>query len=233
MEHDTVRQFLIIMISINAVMIGVDADHNNASTRDIFLVIEGVFLLLFVTELTLNLIGLGWLFFDEYWHHIDAAVVVISTVDFALSLASSGASTGLSVVRLVRVLRILRVISHSDKLAYLVGSFIKGMQGLMWVILLLCLFLYIFAVLAKAFFDDNVSHRRPPVYMYVDDSSLTLDGRVQCPLTFSILHVLVAHYSQSSQPSLQRRAWMRIDCGEPYHNQWSPYFRLRRTTALL
>jgi len=162
MEHDTVRQFLIIMISINAVMIGVDADHNNASTRDIFLVIEGVFLLLFVTELTLNLIGLGWLFFDEYWHHIDAAVVVISTVDFALSLASSGASTGLSVVRLVRVLRILRVISHSDKLAYLVGSFIKGMQGLMWVILLLCLFLYIFAVLAKAFFDDNVSHRRPP-----------------------------------------------------------------------
>jgi len=144
------------MISLNAVMIGVESDHESDSTKDAFLAIESVFLFIFLTELILNLIGFGWMFFDEVWHWIDAGVVVVSVFDFCLSLASDDdKSTGLSVLRLVRVLRVLRVISHSEKLAYLVSSFAKGMEGLMWVILLMILFLYIFAVLGKAFFADS------------------------------------------------------------------------------
>ena len=63
--------------------------------------------------------------------------------------------SGLSVFRLLRSIRVLRVISHSETMSSLLASFMKGMQSLSWVILLLVLFLYIFAVLAKSFFGDS------------------------------------------------------------------------------
>ena len=157
MEHALVRYFLICVICVNSLMIGIEADHKSDSSKDAFFIIEPCFLMIFVTELALNLVGFGWLFFDEYWHHIDACVVLVSLVDYIVTLASDDDGNGLSVLRLVRVLRVLRIISHSEKLASLVSAFAKGMESLMWVLLLLVLFLYIFAVLGKSFFAESVT----------------------------------------------------------------------------
>lgn len=159
MEHVLVRRFLVCVIALNSLMIGIEADHKTDTTDRVFFIIESVFLFIFILELTLNLIGYGWLYFDEFWHHIDTGVVVVSVLDYLITLVSEGdgGSTGLSILRLVRVLRVLRVISHSEKLASLVSAFAKGMEGLVWVILLMMLFLYIFAVLGKSFFAESVT----------------------------------------------------------------------------
>ena len=145
------------VISLNSIMIGIEADHKSESSKDVFFAIESCFLFIFLAELTLNLVGFGWLYFDEYWHQCDAGVVVVSVIDYIIVLASDGDGKGLSVLRLVRVLRVLRVISHSERLASLVAAFAKGMEGLMWVLLLMVLFLYIFAVLGKSFFAESVT----------------------------------------------------------------------------
>jgi hypothetical protein len=156
MEHQAVRIFIMLFIVLNSIMIGVEADYNSSdATKSFFLAVESIFLVVFIVELCLNLLGFGFMYFDDPWHQCDAGVVLVSLIDFAVTVSSDGSSSGLSVVRLVRGLRVLRVISHSERLTYLVASFYKGMEGLMLVMVLLVLFIYIAAVLGQAFFGES------------------------------------------------------------------------------
>jgi len=154
MESTPVKAFMMGAIVVNAVIIGVEADYGDDSLG--WLMVELAFLVIFTTELVLNLIGFGKIFFLDPWNWIDFFVVASSLLDFFITLIVGAGSSGLSVLRLIRLIRVLRVISFIDKLVYLVAAFAKGMESAGWVLVLLLLALYIFAVLGKAFFGDSV-----------------------------------------------------------------------------
>jgi len=153
MEHWTVKGFIMLAILANAVMIGVEADYGDSSFA--WKGLEMCFLCIFTTELVMNMIGFGWLHFKDIWNCVDAFVVVFSILDLMMTLALSSDSTGLSVLRLVRLVRVFRLVSSLEKLVYLVAAFAKGMQSAGWVLILMVLAMYIFAVLAKSFFGDS------------------------------------------------------------------------------
>ena len=138
----------------NAILIGIETDWSGPASPTLE-ALEAVCVLIFLGELVLMLFGFGWIYFQDPWHHLDALVVFTSTIDFIVTQVQESKMSGLSVFRLLRSIRVLRVISHSETMSSLLASFMKGMQSLSWVILLLVLFLYIFAVLAKSFFGDS------------------------------------------------------------------------------
>lgn len=155
MESAPVKIFLTSMIILNAISIGIEADHGDPEAP-LWVALEMIFLCIFTIELGLNLVAFGWIFFEDIWRWLDAFVVLVSLVDFAITLTSDASgSTGLSVVRLVRVIRVLRVVSVFEKMVYLVNAFLAGMQNVMWVLLLLTLVLYIMGVLAQSLFGKS------------------------------------------------------------------------------
>jgi len=86
----------------------------------------------------------------------------------------------LSVVRLMRILRVigrmtrvLRVISIAEKLVLLVESFIQGMKSAFWVMLLLLLAIYVFAVLGLALFGGDDAKE---LQMALDKATNTSDA---------------------------------------------------------
>lgn len=155
MESVPVKIFLTTMIILNAISIGIEADHGDPEDS-FWVAIETTFLIIFTVELTLNLTAFGWVFFEDVWRWLDAFVVVVSLLDMIITMTTdSTSSSGLSVIRLVRVVRVLRVVSVFEKMVYLVNAFLAGMQNVMWVLLLLGLVLYIAGVLAQSFFGQS------------------------------------------------------------------------------
>jgi len=58
---------------------------------------------------------------------------------------------------LMRLSRIVKLVAFTERLVLLVESFVVGMSSAFWVMILLLLALYIFAVLAKELFGDNAA----------------------------------------------------------------------------
>ncbi|CEL99129.1 unnamed protein product [Vitrella brassicaformis CCMP3155] len=120
--------------------------------------------MVFLVELLLRLYAYGLLFFRGAFNWFDFVLVVVSVVDdiaFGLfgeviygSAQTADTQGGpklrafsvLRVVRLIRVVRVLRVLKLFRQLQLLVKGLIKGITALFWVMLLLCLFIFICAV---------------------------------------------------------------------------------------
>jgi len=154
MDSMAVKIALVALILSNAVIIGVQTDYGDGSTG--WLAVEMFFLFAFTVELILNVTGFGKLFFTDSWNLLDFFIVVTSLLDFVMYLAAVGeGNSGTSVARLIRVMRVvrvLRIITFLEKLATLVTAFAMGMINAGWVMLLITIACYIFAVLGKTFF---------------------------------------------------------------------------------
>jgi len=149
------RIFFGVCIMVNAVIIGVEADHGDHSP-EVWQAIELCFVLIFSMELALNLLAFGRLYWERYENCFDAFVVVASVIDFSVSSALSGhQGSALSVIRLFRIVRLMRLITFLDQLSFLVETFVKGMKDVGWAIVLWMLCLYTFAVVAKTLFGKS------------------------------------------------------------------------------
>ena len=86
---------------INGVLIGVQADHDKGGND--WKVVELVFIVLFVIEILMKLIGFGMYFWLDTWNVADICIVGISVVQMFI-----GASGGLSSLRMLRIFRVTR-----------------------------------------------------------------------------------------------------------------------------
>jgi voltage-gated sodium channel len=104
-------------------------------------------LTLFCLELGLRIGGHGrrpWRFFADGWNVFDAAIVLVCLLPMHTGFAA--------VFRLVRVLRVLRLVTALPRLQLLVGALIKSLPSMSYVVLLLALLFYVYAVGGVALF---------------------------------------------------------------------------------
>ena len=112
------------------------------------------FLVIFGAELVLRLIGFGFMFFDSWPNRIDFTIVLVA---FPLSLAAKtvvrdGAGLGLvMVLRLFRLFRIARLFTNFRELNIIVRSFANALVGSFWVLVMMMLMVYVFAIFARTF----------------------------------------------------------------------------------
>lgn len=207
MDSPAMKIFVFVCIIANAVTIGLEADYGGDG-HPMWEAMETAFILIFTAELALNLFSLQKMYFEDMWNWLDGGIVVISLVDLILAkLQQGGAPSALSVVRLIRILRIIRVISFLEKMVYLVSAFAKGMESVMWVLVLWVIALYIFAVMARGFFGDDEKLRRE------------VGGDVDTDLLFGTIPrcmvTLLGFYTYDATINIQR------SIGEVYPVSWA------------
>eukprot|EP00913_Durusdinium_trenchii_P010775 g10108.t1 len=155
-----------VMIAINAVLMGFEVDL--AKTGDIgWIIVENFFCILWITEMLLKLRALRLEYFWSPFNLLDFALVLLAIAEawiIPFLLPSTGGPSGLGVIRIVRIMRMLRLLRLIRRSACLNGvvlrklfknlwliivGFRESLSTLFWVIMLLTVVIYVFAIFLR------------------------------------------------------------------------------------
>lgn len=145
-NHPKAQLFIIVLIVVNAFMMGVgtfDFVTENPAVEAAFETTDLVFLYIFTFELGLQMVFRGYTLFMDGWLVFDLLIVVLSW-----SFAQ------LQIIRAFRIFRALRIITRIETMRNLVMALFDIMPRLGAITALLLLIFYIFAVLFTQLFGE-------------------------------------------------------------------------------
>jgi voltage-gated sodium channel len=145
------RRLILSIILLNALLVGVNTYSQPGSGLDAILSdVDKVILGIFTVEIVLRLFAAGSLkkYLSDPWNLFD--VVVVS----ACYIPSLGAI--MSVARTLRVLRTLRAVAVFPTLRRIVGALLRSIPGMGYVLLLLTILVYVYAVIGTSIFGEAV-----------------------------------------------------------------------------
>lgn len=146
-ESRRVQHAIVILIIINAVILGLETSSSVMSHIGPFLIgADRIILAVFVLEIGIKLFAYRLRFFSVAWNVFDFVVVGIALIP---------ASGPLAVLRALRVLRVLRLISMVPKLRFIVEALLHAVPGIASIAGLMLLLFYVFAVMATGLFGDS------------------------------------------------------------------------------
>lgn len=145
-NHEKVQNGIIILIAINAAMMGIGTFpfvNDDPKVEAAFILTDKIFVSIFTAELGMQIIYLGFRLFLDGWLVFDFLIIVISwsfdTIGF---------------VRAFRVFRALRLITRVKVMKNLVLALFSVLPRMGAIGLLLLLISYIFAVMLTQLFKD-------------------------------------------------------------------------------
>lgn len=145
------QRLVIFAIIVSAILIGLETSPEIMGKWGSSLkIIDRLLVLLFALEIGLKLLSHGrefWRFFREPWNVFDFVVVAVCLLPASPQY--------LVVLRLFRVLRVLRLVTTVPKLQLLVGALFKSIPSMGYIIVLLSVHFYIYAVLGTFLFGAN------------------------------------------------------------------------------
>eukprot|EP00931_Biecheleriopsis_adriatica_P044082 TRINITY_DN25189_c0_g1_i1.p1 TRINITY_DN25189_c0_g1~~TRINITY_DN25189_c0_g1_i1.p1 ORF type:complete len:634 (-),score=102.82 TRINITY_DN25189_c0_g1_i1:63-1964(-) len=169
------------LVAINSVTLGIQVELSstepNAPEPVWFLFLQVFFVLIFLSELLVRIVASGKSFWflsnpDWIWNYSDTTIVVLSTTECILTIASSavGGSFGnlrilriFRLARVVRAVRIVRLVRFVRALRTLVSSIASTMRPLLWAMFLLAMIIYVFSVMftdvVTGHLAENFSHQ--------------------------------------------------------------------------
>lgn len=170
-------------------------------------IIEYVFLVIYIIELSFRFIVFRLSAFKDNWVKFDFAIVLLSlteTIVFFVTQANSFLAQlqMLRILRLVRLARAVRLMVQFQVLWQLVQGLVICANVLVWTALLVMFMLYIFALFGMEFirYDTNLSHNHPynvaaTTYFFgLTDSMLTI-LQYMCFDSIASIHRPVMHHS--------------------------------------
>uniref|UniRef100_A0AAY4E464 Voltage-dependent L-type calcium channel subunit alpha n=1 Tax=Denticeps clupeoides TaxID=299321 RepID=A0AAY4E464_9TELE len=150
---------MFVLILLNTVTLAVQHYEQSKTFSYIMDILNMVFTGLFTVEMMLKLMALRLRnYFVDAWNSFDALIVVGSVVDivvteFSVSLSSEDSSrVSITFFRLFRVMRLVKLLSKGEGIRTLLWTFIKSLQALPYVALLIAMIFFIYAVIGMQTF---------------------------------------------------------------------------------
>ncbi|XP_032869031.1 voltage-dependent T-type calcium channel subunit alpha-1I [Amblyraja radiata] len=163
--HKLFDYIVLAFIFLNCITVALERPEiSQGSTERIFLSVSNYFFTaIFVAEMTLKVVSLGFYIGDQAylrssWNILDGFLVFVSLIDIVVSLASAGGAKILGVLRVLRLLRTLRplrVISRAPGLKLVVETLISSLKPIGNIVLICCAFFIIFGILGVQLFKGK------------------------------------------------------------------------------
>uniref|UniRef100_A0A3B5BNM1 Voltage-dependent T-type calcium channel subunit alpha n=1 Tax=Stegastes partitus TaxID=144197 RepID=A0A3B5BNM1_9TELE len=163
--HKMFDHIVLVIIFLNCITIAMERPHiDSGSAERIFLTLSNyIFTAIFVVEMTVKIVALGWCFGDKAylrssWNILDGMLVTISVIDILVSLISNSGTKILGmlrVLRLLRTLRPLRVISRAPGLKLVVETLMSSLKPIGNIVVICCAFFIIFGILGVQLFKGK------------------------------------------------------------------------------
>ncbi|KAG7495273.1 dihydropyridine-sensitive L-type skeletal muscle calcium channel subunit alpha-1-like [Solea senegalensis] len=171
---------MFLLIMLNTMCLGMQHCNQSAHVTHLSDMLNMIFTVLFTVEMILKLMAFKAKgYFGDPWNVFDFVIVIGSVVDVMLSeidaaLASSGGlyclhgcaavdpmqaiassenmSVSITFFRLFRVMRLVKLLNRSEGIRNLLWTFIKSLQALPYVALLILMLFFIYAVVGMQIF---------------------------------------------------------------------------------
>uniref|UniRef100_A0AAV2LXQ9 Voltage-dependent L-type calcium channel subunit alpha n=1 Tax=Knipowitschia caucasica TaxID=637954 RepID=A0AAV2LXQ9_KNICA len=147
---------MFVLILLNTVTLAVQHYEQSKSFSHIMDILNMVFTGLFTVEMLLKLLALNLRhYFVDAWNSFDALIVVGSVVDIVVTEFSSGEDSSrvsITFFRLFRVMRLVKLLSKGEGIRTLLWTFVKSLQALPYVALLIAMIFFIYAVIGMQTF---------------------------------------------------------------------------------
>ncbi|XP_030639910.1 calcium channel, voltage-dependent, L type, alpha 1F subunit [Chanos chanos] len=147
---------MFVLILLNTVTLAVQHYEQSKPFSYTMDILNMVFTGLFTVEMIIKLLALRFRhYFVDAWNSFDALIVVGSVVDIVVTeFSSSEDSSRVSITffRLFRVMRLVKLLSKGEGIRTLLWTFIKSLQALPYVALLIAMIFFIYAVIGMQTF---------------------------------------------------------------------------------
>ncbi|XP_067934639.1 muscle calcium channel subunit alpha-1-like isoform X2 [Watersipora subatra] len=152
---------IIVLVFLNTVILSTE-HYNQQEWLEVFQEYANItFILLFTLEMILKMYSMGLrAYFLSLFNRYDCFVVICSIVERTLVFANIFPAIGVSVLRCARLLRVFKVTRHWTSLRNLVASLLNSMRSIASLLLLLFLFIVIFALLGMQLFGGKFTYDR-------------------------------------------------------------------------
>lgn len=168
--------FIVVVIMINALVIGLSADINPEAP--VWMTLEIVFFVTYLLEFVLKcwMFGVKNYFMgaDGAWNLFDFICLIISAVDLGIaSNTTKESGTSWNLLKILRVSRLARVVRLMrfrifKELKLMIMGLVSGLRALFWAVVLLMCMIYTISVVAVTMIDDV------PEFASIDRAMFTL-----------------------------------------------------------
>lgn len=158
-EHSAFESFIGCMILLSTICTGLEIDLEDATDPAMWLVIANIFCVTWISEMVAKLWELRRRYLQDPLNYVDMALVALSVFDAWILPFIELTSGNLILFRLLRLMRLLRlvkllqVLRRFRNLWLMVQGLVESVSTLNWVILMLCLVMYSFAVCLRLAVD--------------------------------------------------------------------------------
>ncbi|KAL4622587.1 voltage-dependent L-type calcium channel subunit alpha-1D-like [Arapaima gigas] len=153
---------MFVLILLNTVTLAVQHYEQSKLFSSVMDILNMIFTCLFTVEMILKLLALRLRhYFMDAWNSFDALIVVGSVLDIlvtelsvSLPLPGSEESSRVSITffRLFRVMRLVKLLNKGEGIRTLLWTFVKSLQALPYVGLLIAMIFFIYAVIGMQTF---------------------------------------------------------------------------------
>lgn len=172
-DSDKVQNFIIFLIMLNALFMGLETFPwwTNALGQ-LVQIIDVCFITVFLVEILLRLYAHGLVFFKSGWNIFDFVIVAFSLIP------GNGVFSCFRVMRALRIFRTARLFARIGNLRIIVTAMLKALPNLVWLLVLLFIFFYIFAVLTTTLFGKMAPEKFGDIFVsfYSLFSLMTMEG---------------------------------------------------------
>uniref|UniRef100_A0A8C7PVX3 Voltage-dependent calcium channel alpha-1 subunit IQ domain-containing protein n=1 Tax=Oncorhynchus mykiss TaxID=8022 RepID=A0A8C7PVX3_ONCMY len=153
---------MFVLILLNTLTLAVQHYEQSKIFNSVMDILNLIFTALFTIEMIIKLLALRThQYFIDAWNSFDALIVVGSVLDIVVSeLSKESGKVSITFFRLFRVLRLVKLLSKGEGIRTLLWTFVKSLQALPYVGLLIAMIFFIYAVIGMQTFgkiaiDDN------------------------------------------------------------------------------
>lgn len=146
-ESSKFQNFIIILIVINAIVLGLETSKN--ITKDygkILSFLDWIILKIFIVEIGLKIYVQRIKFFTKPWNIFDFIIILIALAPVSQAFSS---------LRTLRVLRVLRLVSSISTMRKVIEGLFSAIPGIISVSSIMSIFFYIFAVIGTHLYGEQ------------------------------------------------------------------------------
>jgi uncharacterized membrane protein (GlpM family) len=145
-------------VILNTLFLALDSTNQSENFMDVLQTANLVFTLIFVIEVSVKSIGMGLqLFLQDSYNKFDALIVILSILEMQYQVIVSNKTTlgSVSAFRAFRLFKFFKLAKNGD-LSILIDSIMFTITSISDYVILLIIFIYIFALLGMSFFAGQV-----------------------------------------------------------------------------
>ncbi|CAG9330463.1 SCN4A_7 [Blepharisma stoltei] len=159
-KHRWLNYIMILCVIANTIALSINHYGIDSSTQESLTTINTVFTFVFISEMGIKIIALGFLgYCREAMNLFDGAISIVGLCEFLfLSGTSLQALRAIRILRIFRVVRVLRLFRYLQTMTHILKKLQKNTMNFFYLMIFLSLFVLIFTILGLQLYSRKLNY---------------------------------------------------------------------------